>query len=499
MAASPDLSYLRTEAAPKLPPPVSMTGVRGWIFANLLSSTSNAILTVVAGAFLLWIGWGILDWAVLRAVWTGADREACVVEGAGACWPFVWAKFPQWIYGFYPIDQRWRVNLCFVIGAAALIPMLMPSAPHKTLNALFLLIVYPLITFILLTGGHFPMLGDTFLSALMVLGLVAAVLPLLAFGIEEGIQTNWLGLGLAAAGLLIWLLSFAIDAGTLQTPLGSISWGKAAAAALIGAGGGMGIAQLMGAGDAGALAALRNWLIGAAVILGFMLILKIDFGLEPVETSQWGGLMVTLVVAVTGIVASLPLGILLALGRRSTMPIVKLFSVVFIELWRGVPLITVLFMSSVMLPLFLPEGVNFDKLLRALVGVALFSSAYMAEVVRGGLQAIPKGQFEAAQALGLSYWKMMNLIVLPQALKIVIPGIVNSFISLFKDTTLVSIVGIFDLLGFITTSSNDVKWASPQTGSTGYFAAALMFWVFCFGMSRYSIYTERRLHTGHKR
>ena len=156
-------------------------------------------------------------------------------------------------------------------------------------------------------------------------------------------------------------------------------------------------------------------------------------------------------------------------------------------------------MASVMLPLFLPEGVNFDKLMRALIGVALFSSAYMAEVVRGGLQAIPKGQYEAAQALGLSYWKVMSLIVLPQALKIVIPGIVNSFISLFKDTTLVSIVGLFDLLNIVTTTSNDAKWASPQTGATGYFSAALIFWIFCFSMSRYSIFIERRLNTGHKR
>jgi general L-amino acid transport system permease protein len=181
------------------------------------------------------------------------------------------------------------------------------------------------------------------------------------------------------------------------------------------------------------------------------------------------------------------------------MPIVRLFSIVFIEVWRGVPLITVLFMSSVMLPLFMPEGVNFDKLLRALVGTALFSAAYMAETVRGGLQAIPKGQYEAAQALGLTYWKMMNLIILPQALKIVIPGIVNSFISLFKDTTLVSIIGLFDLLGIVNTGFADAKWASPETASTGYFVAALMFWVFCFGMSRYSIFMERRLATGHKR
>jgi general L-amino acid transport system permease protein len=244
---------------------------------------------------------------------------------------------------------------------------------------------------------------------------------------------------------------------------------------------------------------LRNWLIAAAVLFGLMLVLKMDFGLQEVETSQWGGLLVTLVVAITGIVASLPLGILLALGRRSKMPIVKTFSIIFIEAWRGVPLITVLFMASVMLPLFLPEGVNFDKLMRALIGVALFSSAYMAEVVRGGLQAIPKGQYEAAQSLGLSYWKMMSLIVLPQALKIVIPGIVNSFISLFKDTTLVSIVGLFDLLNIVTTTSNDAKWASPQTGATGYFSAALMFWIFCFGMSRYSLLIERRLNTGHKR
>jgi general L-amino acid transport system permease protein len=204
-------------------------------------------------------------------------------------------------------------------------------------------------------------------------------------------------------------------------------------------------------------------------------------------------------VAISGIVVSLPLGILLALGRRSSMPVVRLFSVIFIEVWRGVPLITVLFMSSVMLPLFLPEGVTFDKLLRALIGVALFSSAYMAEVIRGGLQAIPKGQYEAASALGLSYWRSMLLIVLPQALKIVIPGIVNSFISLFKDTTLVSIIGIFDLAGIISAGTADSNWASPQTTPTGYFFAAMVFWIFCFGMSRYSIFMENRLHTGHKR
>ena len=163
----------------------------------------------------------------------------------------------------------------------------------------------------------------------------------------------------------------------------------------------------------------------------------------------------TLVVAIVAMVSSLPIGVLLALGRRSNLPVVKFASIVFIEFWRGVPLITVLFMSSVMLPVFLPPGVNFDKLLRALIGVALFTSAYMAETVRGGLQAIPKGQYEGAKALGLPYWRMMQMIILPQALKIVIPGIVNSFISLFKDTSLVLIIGLFDLLGIVQLNFSD--------------------------------------------
>ena len=212
---------------------------------------------------------------------------------------------------------------------------------------------------------------------------------------------------------------------------------------------------MLGANNIASQSVLRAWLIGGGGLFLAMLLLKMDFGMEYVETSQWGGLLVTLVVAITGIVFSLPLGILLALGRRSNMPIVKYFSIGFIEIWRGVPLITVLFMASYMLPLFLPPGTNFDKLTRMLIGISLFASAYMAEVVRGGLQAIPKGQVEAAQALGLSYWQTMSLIVLPQALKIVIPGIVNSFISLSKDTTLVAVVGLADLLQIVITGFAD--------------------------------------------
>jgi general L-amino acid transport system permease protein len=372
--------YIRTENAPLLPAPSSEKGAWAWIHANLFPNWWNTILTLLSIYIAFKVFSVVIDFTLISAVFTGDSGKACIKEGGGhmgACWPFIGAKFDQFVYGRYPLDERWRVNVVYFIGIGALVPALMPSLPFKKWNVLFLIFVYPVMTFFLLSGGY--------------------------------------------------------------------------------------------------------------------------FGLVTVETPLWGGLLVTLVVAVTGIVASLPIGILLALGRRSKMPTMRLFSVVFIEFWRGVPLITVLFMSSVMLPLFLPEGTQFDKLLRCLIGVALFSAAYMAEVVRGGLQAIPRGQYEGAMALGISYWKMMGLIVLPQALKMVIPGIVNTFIGLFKDTTLVLIIGLFDLLGIIQLNFTDPVWITPVTSHTGYVFAAMVFWVFCFSMSRYSIFMENRLHTGHKR
>lgn len=221
--------------------------------------------------------------------------------------------------------------------------------------------------------------------------------------------------------------------------------------------------------------------------------------LQEVPTSLWGGILVTLLVATVGIVFSLPFGVLLALGRRSKLPIVRFASVTFIEFVRGVPLITVLIMANTMLPLFLPGNMTVDRLARPLVGVALFASAYMAEVVRGGLQAMPKGQYEGAMSLGLNYWQMMVLIILPQALRIVIPGIVNTFIGLFKDTSLVAIVGIFDLIKTIEASRIDPDWAAPTVAYTGYAFAAMFYFVFCWGMSRYSLGVERRLAAGQKR
>jgi general L-amino acid transport system permease protein len=310
-------------------------------------------------------------------VWDGASRVDCLPETAGhpvgACWPFIAAKFDQFMYGFYPEDQQWRVNLTYALGAILLAPLLVPRLPYKAINAVLFFGVFPVVAFFLLVGGV--------------------------------------------------------------------------------------------------------------------------FGLTHVETRVWGGLLVTLVIAFTGIIGSLPLGILLALGRRSELPLVRALSVIFIEFWRGVPLITVLFFATYMLPLFLPGNWKIDALARVLVGVVLFAAAYMAEVVRGGLQAIPRSQFEAAKALGLGYWRMMGLVILPQALKLVIPGIVNSFISLFKDTTLVLIVAIFDLLGQLRAAFSDPNWATPTTLFTGFAFAGMIYFVFCFAMSRYALFVERRLNT----
>ncbi|MGC4407108.1 amino acid ABC transporter permease [Rhizobium sp. ST-5] len=368
-----------------LPPPTSEASVVGWIRKNLLATPKDVVLTIIGLAVLALTLPGALNFLFFDAAWFGTDRSVCatIAQGGtqpdgwkGACWAFVESRFSQFIFGRYPLDERWRVILVGVMFVALLIPMLIPKAPRKGLNALLLFIIFPIVAFFLLHGG---------------------------------------------------------------------------------------------------------------------------FGLRVVETPLWGGLMVTLILSFVGIAVSLPLGILLALGRRSDMPVIKMICVVFIEVVRGVPLITVLFMANVMLPLFMPTGWTIDNFLRALVGVSLFASAYMAEVVRGGLQAIPKGQYEGADSLGLSYWQKTRLIILPQAVKLVIPGIVNTFIGLFKDTSLVSIIGMFDLLGIVRLNFTDATWATPVTPLTGLIFAGFVFWIFCFGMSRYSAFMERHLDTGHKR
>jgi len=377
-----ELAFVRHATIAPRPPPATMMGAFGWVRANLLSSPFNIVLTILIVGLLAWAIPEIVKFLFIDAVWTGNDREACLASvqhrEIGACWPFVWERLPYFIYGSYPISERWRVDVFFVMLAVGIVWLLWLNAPRRDLGAIYFFLILPVTSFILLTG-----------------------------------------------------------------------WSA--------------------------------------------------IGLRPVDTVLWGGVLVTIVVAAVGIVCSLPLGILLALGRRSRMPTVRLLSVIFIEFVRGVPLVTVLFMASVMLPLFIPEQWSPDKLVRALVGIALFASAYMAEVVRAGLQAIPKGQYEGAMAVGLRYAQMMRLVVLPQALKVTIPNIVNTYIGLFKDTTLVFIVGIFDLLRTIEVARIDPKWAAPVTSTTGYAVAAIFYLVFCYGMSRYARAMEARLTKGDRR
>ena len=235
-------------------------------------------------------------------------------------------------------------------------------------------------------------------------------------------------------------------------------------------------------------------LVGPIKITVVLVFLNWGLGLPEVDTTKFGGLLLTLVLALTSIVVSLPLGILLALGRRAeSLPVVMYLCIAFIELFRAVPLITVLFMAVNMIPLFLPQGYSFDNVVMALIALTLFFGAYLAEVVRGGLQAIPKGQFEAASSIGLNYYKSTRLIVLPQALKIVIPGIVNTFIAMTKDTSLVMIIGLFDILMITKSSITDAKWLGLEW--EGYAFVGLLFWILCFSMSRYSQWLEKRLDT----
>ena len=372
IAKNPDRSFVRTEDVPQAAPPISTAGVAGWLRANLFSSPTNTALTLLTLYFLYLVVPPLFEWAFINSLWEGESNKDCRgIEGA--CWVLIPKRFGQFIYGFYPEPERWRVNLTFILFCINLLPVLSDRVPGRTFAALFLVCGFPIVAYILLHGA---------------------------------------------------------------------------------------------------------------------------FGLAAVPTHKWGGLTLTLVFASVAILFSLPIGILLALGRRSEMPVIRTICVAFIELWRSVPLIAVLFMASFMLPLFTPEGVNANELLRALIGFIMFASAYMAEVVRGGLQALPTGQIEAAQALGLNYRKSMQLIILPQALKIVIPGIVNTFIGLFKDTALVSIIGLFDLLLVARSAVTDPKWLGLEHES--YIFAALIYFIFCFSMSRYSLWLERKLDTGHR-
>lgn len=364
---------------PSMPPPVMTSGPIYWIRQNLFDSPTSTVLTILSLYLLYLILPPLFQWGVLDATVNAASRGECQQARNGACWAFIKDRFLLLVYGFYPVEERWRVDMSFVLMLVAIAAVLWDAMPARR-HFLKFTIAFPFVAALLLLGGE------------------------------------WFG---------------------------------------------------------------------------------IPSGLKQVTTDQFGGIMLTVVIGVTGISFSLPIGIVLALGRQGHLPIVRIVCVMFIEFIRGVPLITLLFVASTMLNYFLPPGTEFNLLLRVLIMVTLFASAYMAEVIRGGLQAIPKGQYEAADSMGLKYWQSMRLIVLPQALKISIPGIVNTFIGLYKDTTLVVVIGLLDPIGVADSSLADNRWQGLSTEI--YLFIALFFFVCCFGMSRYSLYLENKLHTGHKR
>jgi general L-amino acid transport system permease protein len=498
--------YVRQELVPERAAPIKTTGFVGFLRTRLFNSPTNILITIVS-ALLLWFTIiPSVKFLLIDAVWSGKDRNACLAENAGhavgACWPYIQAKFTQFIYGFYPEQERWRVNLTFILAALLLLPLLIPRLPAKGLNAGLFFIALPIVGFFLLHGGGLKGFGISwtadFLSGfnnsigdagrkLASVGEAKAVIgPLLVL---LGKLIVFLS---TAVSFVIWPLTWLRD--QIQAA-GNPVWADFAATAAI-------VSIALFVLNGGFRTGWRALIVSLVIFAGIGVVIAamgLDRGGLPiVDTRLWGGLLVTLVVSVTGIVASMPIGIALALGRRSTIPLIRTFSVAFIEFWRGVPLITVLFFATYMLPLFLPAGFTVDGLVRALIGIALFAGAYQAEVIRGGLQAIPRGQAEAASALGLSYWKTTGLIVMPQALRHVIPGLVNSFIALFKDTSLVSIVALFDLLGSLRASFADPNWATPSTLFTGFAFTGMVYFVFCFGMSRYSLFVERRLNA-HRR
>ncbi|MET4115033.1 general L-amino acid transport system permease protein [Bradyrhizobium sp. JR4.1] len=498
-------SFVRQDLLDERPAPVKTTGFVGLVRTRLFNSPTNILLTIV-GALLLWFTIiPSVRFLMVDAVWTGKDRTACLAENAGftvgACWPYIQAKLPQLIYGFYPEAERWRVNLTLVLSVVLLVPLLIPRLPSKGLNAGLFFFAFPVVAFFLLHGGGIKGFGLSWTADLLQLfddSIIGAGKALLGLGkTSSAAPLLWVvGNVIMLVGTAIYWLIFPLTwlRDQMQGTGQSVWADFAITAAIVSL-----IAFVLGGGLRTGGRALTSSVVTFAAIAIVIKLMGLDHGGLPiVQTNLWGGLLVTLVVSVTGIVTSLPIGIALALGRRSTIPLIRIFSIAFIEFWRGVPLITVLFFATYMLPLFLPGNFTVDGLVRALIGISLFTGAYQAENVRGGLAAIPRGQGEAAAALGLSWWKTTSLIVLPQALRHVIPNLVNSFISLFKDTSLVSIVALFDLLGSLRASFSDPKWSSPSTAFTGFAFAGIIYFIFCFGMSRYSLFVEHRLNA-HRR
>jgi general L-amino acid transport system permease protein len=477
------VSFVRDTMLQPVPPPVGERGAVKWLRENLFSTPLNIALTVLGVLIIWWLVSASLPWW-LNSVWNaeslGQCREivaASAGEGAtGACWAMIRERWHQFLFGFYPPDQWWRPVIAFGLLFAALAPVLFSGAKRNLTVILGGVAVYLLLT-MWLAGAPGRAFG---LVMLLMAGLLALaqVQPgkLLWFTLAYPALCFWLLWGGSIWAPIVAMAGFGVLYGVFRL-----------ASPLIG---------LAPAAGAGIVAAVLWWLYLEAPIAGTLQSV-IPLALQSINSDQFGGFLLAIVIGVTGISFSLPIGILLALGRQSDMLIVKTLSVGFIEFIRGVPLITLLFTASLLLQYFLPPGTTFDIILRVIILVTFFAAAYLAEVIRGGLAALPRGQYEAADALGLDYWRAQRLIILPQALKVSIPAIVSTFIGLFKDTTLVAFVGLMDPLKGVTQIVRaDINWKGIYWEP--YIFVGAIFFVICFGMSRYSMYLEQKLKTDHR-
>ncbi len=429
-------AFVRQKIIPEQTPPLASIGFIGWLRSNLFSSWFNAILTLVALAFVWYILSGIIPWTFL-SVWNAGSLKECreIAQATWgethghACWAVINDRWVQLLFGFYPPHLYWRPILALVLLLISLAPVLFSEAPRKLM---YLTLIYPFLLPWLMWGGSIWVSFSVLIGFLVGYGLIKL------FTEKLGQLT---AIVLAVIGTFIW-------------------WS----------------------------------FIGPVFATSLEKILPI--ALEPVISRDFGGFLLALLIGVVAIGCSLPIGIILALARQSDLLIVKAISVGFIEFIRGVPLITLLFVASTLLNIFLPPGSDFDIILRVIIMVTLFASAYMAEVIRGGLAALPRGQYEGADSLGLDYWQAQRLIIMPQALKISIPGIVSTFIGLFKDTTLVSIIGLMDPLGLSQGIRANAEWNGIYWELFAFIA--LLFFIVCFSMSRYSMYLERKLQTDNR-
>ncbi|NND42524.1 MAG: amino acid ABC transporter permease [Silicimonas sp.] len=431
-----DFSYVRTDMLPEKAPPASEVGVQGWLRQNLFSSVSNTILTIVSGFLIFLVLSNMLPWIFL-GVWNAESLTECrqiFRERYGDD-----TEYACWAV----VKHRWHQ---IIFGYYA------PAQYWR-----------PILGFILICASLAPILYPGLPRWMFWITLASIfIYPWLIWG-----GTVWTPI-MAAMGAGLGYVAYRI----IEPRLGAY----------------LGVAI-------GFVAAVIWWnLISDTFAETAQAVIPAT--IESVTSLNLAGFVLSITIGIVAIVASLPIAIVLALGRQSDMLIVNKLCTGFIELIRGVPLITLLFVATVLLNYFLPRGTEFDVILRVMILVTLFTAAYIAEVIRGGLAALPKGQYEAADALGLTYWQAQRLIILPQALKISIPGIVSNFISVFKDTTLVSIVALNDPLGI----ANNIRANSDWNGIVWelYGFIALIFWVFCFGMSRYSLALEKKLQTGHQ-